>query len=111
MAFEGQNLTKRLGDFFIIEFTVENITDASAYSWLWTMKVDVGSPVLFQKEDIDSDVTIDGNKVLVTMTSAETKNMTAGVYKHELQFFDSQGLPGTSSAGTITLLEPLQART
>lgn len=110
MAFEGQNLTKRLGDFFIIEFTVENITDASAYTWLWTLKVDENSAVIFQKSDTDSDVTIDGNKVLVTMSSNETKNMTAGPYKHELQFYDSQGLPGTASAGTITLLKPLQPR-
>jgi hypothetical protein len=112
MAFENQNFRQRLGDFFIMEFTVENITDASAYSWLWTMKVDANSPVIFQKEDIDSDVTIDGNKVLVSMSSAETKTgLDPGVYEHELQFFDSQGLPGTASAGTVTFLKPLQART
>lgn len=114
MGLQGQNFTKWKGDDMLIVFTIEDVQSLTGYSAEWNVSVDPDSTKLITKTNV-SGITYDGNKVNVSVASAETNqnatNIPAGQYYHELQLVDPQGKKTVAATGIMTLLNPSKKRT
>ena len=102
------------GDDKTIQFTIEDATDVSGFTAKWHMGVDVNSAKLITKTSGGGGITFDGNKVLVSLSSAETKDsVTAipeGMYYHELELIDAQSKKSIAASGIIDLKKTLVGR-
>lgn len=115
MAITGQNFTKWKGDDFVVVFTIEDAYDLTGYSAEWNLSVDTESTKLITKKSSLSQITFDNNKVVISISSAETKEgvagLPAGMYYHELQLVDPQGKTSVAATGTLELKSPSKKRT
>lgn len=78
------------------------------------MSVDIDSAKLITKSSGGGGITYDGNKVLVTVDSATTKEGTsipAGNYYHELQLTDGSGMKTVAAIGIVEFKTPSLKRT
>lgn len=114
MGLQGQNFTIWKGDDRLIVFTIDDVQNLTGYSAEWNVAVDPDSTKLITKTS-GNGIAFDGNKVNVTLNSAETNqnatNIPAGQYYHELQLVDPQGKKIVSATGIMTVLNPAKKRT
>jgi len=110
MGLQGQNFTKWKGDDFTIVFTINDATNLTGYTAVWNMSVSIDSAKLITKSSGGGGITFDGNKVLVTIASAITKedalSIPAGNYYHELQLTDSSNMKTVAATGIVELKTP-----
>ncbi|MDP2234959.1 MAG: hypothetical protein Q8J88_00875 [Bacteroidales bacterium] len=114
MGLTGQNFIMWKGDDRIIQVTIEDASDVSGFTAKWHMAVDVNSPKLITKTSASGTITFNGNKVLISLSSAETKDsVTAipeGMYYHELELIDAQNKKAIAASGIIDLKKTLVGR-
>lgn len=114
MAAQSQNFTKWKGDDFTLIFTIEDATDVSGFVAEWNVSVGTETAKLITKKSSLGQITFDGNKVVIAVTSAETKetatNLPVGTYYHELQLIDGTGKTTVAATGTFELKAPVLKR-
>jgi len=114
MGLTGQNFTMWKGDDKTVQFTIEDATDVSGYTAKWHMAVDANSAKLITKTSGGGGITFNGNKVLVAIASAETKDsvtaIPAGSYYHELELIDGSSNKTIAAIGVIDLKKTLVGR-
>ena len=114
MAAQSQNFTKWKGDDFTLVFTIEDATDLTGFSAEWNVSVGTETAKLITKKSSLGQITFDTNKVIIVVSSAETKetatNIPVGTYYHELQLVNASGKTAVAAVGTFELKAPVLKR-
>jgi hypothetical protein len=114
MGLINQNFIMWKGDDKIVQITIEDATDVSGFTAKWHMSVDVDSAKLITKTSGGGGITFDGNKVLVSLSSAETKDsvttIPVGLYYHELELIDGDSKKSIAASGILDLRKTLVGR-
>lgn len=104
MAAINQDFVKFKGDDFNLKFTIEDIGSAEGYDASWKLN---SNPQVVKTDG--SGISITGNEVTVSIGKADTVNLAAGPYTHELQLINND-VGGVAASGTLDLREPLHDR-
>lgn len=114
MALTGQNFVMHKGDDKILTFTITDATDVTGFSATWNMAVDAFSTKLLTKTSGGGGITFSGNKVLVTLDSANTKDSVTAIpegnYYHELSLIDGSGKKNIAAIGIVDMKKSLIGR-
>jgi hypothetical protein len=111
----SQNFIKWKGDNFIIQYTIEDATNLTGFKATWSLATSPSNSTRLITKTSGSGINFSTNYVYVTMSRTDTdqnnSEIPAGMYYHELQLINSEGLETVAAVGTLDLRDPIVKRT
>jgi len=104
----GQNFTTWKGNYREVNFLIEDVATVEGCTAEWACAETVNSALKEITKSSGSSpagITFSGKTVKVILNPADTANMTAKDYYHELRLIDTSSNPSTPAIGTMTLRE------
>ena len=101
----NQILNTWKGNYREIEFLVEDVPNLDNCTATWVLAATEGASPLVTKTSTSNPagITFSGKYALVILQPADTANLAAGSYYHELRIVDPNGNPSTPAVGPVTL--------